>query len=67
MAKKSIKSKKTSELDNLNFADGKVHEDPDIARVKEIEKALGYYKGLIGYLEDFKVQIRINYIVVMCK
>lgn len=45
MAKKSIKSKKTSELDNLNFADGKVHEDPDIARVKEIEKALGVEKA----------------------
>jgi len=45
MAKKSIKSKKTSELDNLNFADGKVHEDPDIARVREIEKALGIEKA----------------------
>ena len=40
MAKKSIK-KKQSELDNLNFADGKVHEAPDISRVREIEKALG--------------------------
>ena len=38
-----------------------------INTILEIEKALGYYKGLIGYLEDFKVQIRINYIVVMCK
>ena len=40
MAKKSTKNKK-SELDNLNFADGKVHEDPDITKVREMEKALG--------------------------
>jgi hypothetical protein len=45
MAKKNTKSKKTSELDNLNFADGKVHEDPDIAKVRELEKALGIEKA----------------------
>tara|TARA_B100001939_G_scaffold131921_1_gene114576 strand:+ start:3259 stop:3648 length:390 start_codon:yes stop_codon:yes gene_type:complete len=44
MAKKSTKNKK-SELDNLNFADGKVHEDPDITKVREMEKALGIEKA----------------------
>jgi len=29
----------------LNFADGKVHEDPDIARVRQLEKALGIEKS----------------------
>lgn len=45
MAKKNTKSKKTSELDNLNFADGKVNEDPDITKVRELEKALGIEKA----------------------
>ena len=45
MAKKNTKSKKTSELDNLNFADGKVHEDHDIAKVRELEIALGIEKA----------------------
>lgn len=44
MAKKST-NKKKSELDDLNFADGKVHEDPDIARVRQLEKALGIEKS----------------------
>tara|TARA_E500000305_G_C3946960_1_gene200275 strand:+ start:394 stop:786 length:393 start_codon:yes stop_codon:yes gene_type:complete len=45
MAKKITKSKKKSELDDLNFADGKVHEDPDIARVRELEVCLGIEKS----------------------
>jgi hypothetical protein len=45
MAKKNTKSKKKSELDDLNFADGKVHEDPDIARVRELEASLGIEKS----------------------
>ena len=45
MAKRTTKSNKKSELDNLNFADGKVHEDPDITKVRELEKALGIEKS----------------------
>ena len=48
MAKKIIKKSskaKTSELDNLSFADGKINEDPDISKIKELEKALGIEKS----------------------
>jgi hypothetical protein len=49
MAKKSkkpvpAKTKKTSELDNVIFADGKNTEDPDIAKVKQLEEILGIKK-----------------------
>lgn len=53
MAKKSTKNKltnaakpepKKSELDTLNLADGKVHTDPDIDRVKKLEEILGIKK-----------------------
>jgi len=54
MAKKSIKKNKQSyakkpepvksELDNLTLADGKVHVDPDIERVKQLEEILGIKK-----------------------
>ncbi len=53
MAKKSTKKKsvneakpesKKSELDNLNLADGKVHVDPDIEKVKKLEEILGIKK-----------------------
>lgn len=33
-----------SQLDNLTFADGKVQEDADIKRIKELELALGVEK-----------------------
>ena len=36
--------KKPSELDNLNLTDGKVNEDPDIKKVKELEEILGIKK-----------------------
>lgn len=36
--------KKSSELDNLNLTDGKVNEDPDIKKVKELEEILGIKK-----------------------
>jgi hypothetical protein len=48
MAKKIIKKSskaKTSELDNLSFADGKINEDPDISKIKELEKAFGIEKS----------------------
>lgn len=35
---------KKSELDNLNLADGKVHSDPDIKKVKQLEEILGIKK-----------------------
>jgi hypothetical protein len=53
MAKKSTKNKltnaakpepKKSELDSLNLADGKVHTDPDIDKVKKLEEILGIKK-----------------------
>ena len=54
MAKKSTKKNtpvdakkpepKRSELDNLNLADGKVHSDPDIKKVKQLEEILGIKK-----------------------
>ena len=53
MAKKSIKNKeveqkidhpKSSVLDNLQLADGKVHTDPDIEKVKKLEEILGIKK-----------------------
>ncbi len=53
MAKKSTKNKSTnaakpepqkSELDSLNLADGKVHTDPDIEKVKKLEEILGIKK-----------------------
>jgi hypothetical protein len=53
MAKKSTKNKPTnaakpepqkSELDSLNLADGKVHADPDIEKVKKLEEILGIKK-----------------------
>lgn len=54
MAKKSTKKNtpvdakkpepKKSELDNLNLADGKVHVDPDIEKVKQLEEILGIKK-----------------------
>lgn len=53
MAKKSTKNKSTnatkpepkkSELDNLNLADGKIHTDPDIEKVKKLEEILGIKK-----------------------
>ena len=53
MAKKSTKNKPTnaakpepkkSELDSLNLADGKVHTDPDIDKVKKLEEILGIKK-----------------------
>lgn len=53
MAKKSIKKQptteqvqevKASELDNLQLADGKVHTDPDIEKVKKLEEILGIKK-----------------------
>lgn len=54
MAKKSTKKNtpvdakkpepKRSELDNLNLADGKVHSDPDIEKVKQLEEILGIKK-----------------------
>ena len=54
MAKKSTKKNtpvdakkpepKKSELDNLNLADGKVHSDPDIEKVKQLEEILGIKK-----------------------
>ncbi len=53
MAKKSTKNKSTnaakpepqkSELDSLNLADGKVHTDPDIDKVKKLEEILGIKK-----------------------
>lgn len=53
MAKKSTKNKPTnatkpepkkSELDNLNLADGKIHTDPDIEKVKKLEEILGIKK-----------------------
>ncbi len=54
MAKKSIKKNKQSdakkpepvksELDNLTLADGKVHVDPDIERVKQLEEIFGIKK-----------------------
>ena len=53
MAKKSTKNKltnaakpepKKSELDTLNLADGKVHTDPDIEKVKKLEEILGIKK-----------------------
>tara|TARA_A100001515_G_scaffold142614_1_gene141821 strand:- start:74 stop:478 length:405 start_codon:yes stop_codon:yes gene_type:complete len=49
MTKKNTKSnriKNKSELDNLTLADGKVNkEDPDIAKIKAIEAALGMEKA----------------------
>jgi len=55
MAKKSIKKKQTnknsepqkvtSELENLTLADGKVHVDPDIEKVKQLEEILGIKKS----------------------
>lgn len=45
MTRKSNKKNKTSELDNLTFADGQVNEDPDILKVRELEKALGVEKS----------------------
>ncbi len=53
MAKKSIKNKaveqkieqpKSSVLDDLQLADGKVHTDPDIEKVKKLEEILGIKK-----------------------
>lgn len=54
MAKKTVKKTKLtnvkkiepvkSELDNLNLADGKVHVDPDIEKVKQLEEILGIKK-----------------------
>lgn len=54
MAKKSTKKTKQVdikksepiklELDNLTLADGKVHVDPDIERVKQLEEILGIKK-----------------------
>lgn len=54
MAKKTTKKNKLknakkpevvkSELDNLNLADGKVHTDPDIEKVKQLEEILGIKK-----------------------
>lgn len=48
MAKKSTKKKevkkKVSELDNLNLIDGKVNEDPDIVKIRQLEDALGIKK-----------------------
>ena len=54
MAKKSTKKNtsvdakkpepKKSELDNLNLADGKIHSDPDIEKVKQLEEILGIKK-----------------------
>lgn len=54
MAKKTTKKNKSvnakqpepvkSELDNLNLADGKVHTDPDIEKVKQLEEILGIKK-----------------------
>jgi len=43
MNKKKTNSKKSkkSNLDNLNLADGMVHEDPDIKKIKELESILG--------------------------
>ena len=58
--KKSVKSKKSSELDNLTFADGKVHEDPEISKVRELEKALGMEKSNpfgTSNLEIFKTKL----------
>ena len=55
MAKKITKKKQTksineevevkSELDNLTLADGKVHVDPDIQKVKQLEEILGIRKS----------------------
>lgn len=55
MAKKSTKKNipvnvkkpesKKSELDNINLADGKVHVDPDIEKVKQLEEILGIRKS----------------------
>ena len=55
MAKKITKKKQTksineevkvkSELDNLTLADGKVHVDPDIQKVKQLEEILGIKKS----------------------
>ncbi|NDB54585.1 hypothetical protein EB169_02005 [archaeon] len=41
---KKLESKK-SELDNINLADGKVHVDPDIEKVKQLEEILGIRKS----------------------
>ena len=55
MAKKSTKKiipvnvkkpeLKKSELDSINLADGKVHVDPDIEKVKQLEEILGIRKS----------------------
>jgi len=42
--KKNKKENKPSELDNLTLADGKVTEDPDITKIKELEEVLGIKK-----------------------
>lgn len=49
MAKKRTKNidkkpKKISQLDNVILADGKITEDPDITKVKELEEILGIKK-----------------------
>jgi hypothetical protein len=36
-----------------------------IDTIKEIDKAFSYSRGLLGYLEDIKLQIRIMYLVIM--
>lgn len=45
LAKKVRIPEPKAKLDNLSLADGKVHEDPDITRVRELEKALGMEKS----------------------
>ena len=71
MAKKSTKKNtpvdakkpepKKSELDNLNLADGKVHSDPDIEKVKQLEEILGIKKMNpfgTSNIEIFKEKLR---------
>lgn len=66
--KKSASSKrvkkqvnKKSELDDLTLADGKIQEDPEIKKVRELEKALGIEKSNpfgTSNLEIFKEKLQ---------
>lgn len=42
--KSNKNTKKPSQLDNVILADGKISEDPDIAKVKQLEEILGIKK-----------------------
>jgi len=52
---------KKSELDDLTLADGKIQEDPEIKKVRELEKALGIEKSNpfgTSNLEIFKEKLQ---------